>query len=763
MVYSFDVFDTLITRSTATPEGIFAVMQRRLGNDSQLDEFIKANFYELRIGAEQVARNTYCKDGIEDVTLEQIYGVFVQTYKISQKQAVFLQNLERQTEVDYVYGIPRNIARVKGLIADRQRVILISDMYLDGDTIRRMLVKVDPVFEGIPLYVSSNEEKKNKYSGNLFRAVKEKEHLEYREWVHTGDNIHSDYNVPKSLGISSERYAADGLLEIEKHYFKNENDAGTQLMLGAAKLARLYGEKSEEYRLGCGIGGPVLYPYVEWLLADSVKRGINRLYFVARDGYLLKEIADELVRQKALTVSTHYIYGSRRAWRIPDSEGLQDEIREIYEGAYKDRIFCLSDMADFFQMGEEELSGFLPLNLCKKQVVWNIPVTTIVLNYLLRRPDFLKRLSQIYERKRKLLINYLRQEIDIHDDKFAFVDLAGTGLTQECLAKVLGQFYEGKVKNYFFRLDQIKEAICDYYVFYPNFVPYYVLLEMLCRAPHEQTVGYEETEDGRIIPVFTEVDGLAIVKHRIPEFIRGARRFAGIYEEVLTKNPGFSGSVSCILPYLNYIYHSPDPTVLDYFGDMPDMLTGREKQVSRYGPKLSDKDIKNLFWYRGDQVPEYGYKGASLPYSLLRCTEKQKRKIERYQWLYGSLYGRVYRYIRKAVSSKLDYRAASVYDCIPNCIAIYGAGKVGQRFYRQITGREKVNGIRYSSDVVLWLDRNYEMYQREGMPVCAPAEAMKQEYAMLVIAVAQKSVADSIEKSLLEIGVERHKIFWLRQ
>ena len=67
------------------------------------------------------------------------------------------------------------------------------------------------------------------------------------------------------------------------------------------------------------------------------------------------------------------------------------------------------------------------------------------------------------------------------------------------------------------------------------------------------------------------------------------------------------------------------------------------------------------------------------------------------------------------------------------------------------------------SVIVLWLDRNYEMYQREGMPVCAPAEAMKQEYAMLVIAVAQKSVADSIEKSLLEIGVERHKIFWLRQ
>lgn len=36
MIYSFDVFDTLITRRTAVPEGIFAIMQSDLGRELSL-------------------------------------------------------------------------------------------------------------------------------------------------------------------------------------------------------------------------------------------------------------------------------------------------------------------------------------------------------------------------------------------------------------------------------------------------------------------------------------------------------------------------------------------------------------------------------------------------------------------------------------------------------------------------------------------------------------------------------------------------------
>lgn len=158
-MYSFDVFDTLITRITATPKGIFALIQHCLQETQKenaifFSAYIKSNFFSLRIGAEQVARNTYCRNGIEDVTLEQIYDVLVKEHLITEKQAEYLCKVERRVELASVYGISENIEKVKKLLEQGEQVILISDMYLDSETIHAMLEKVDPIFALIPLYVS---------------------------------------------------------------------------------------------------------------------------------------------------------------------------------------------------------------------------------------------------------------------------------------------------------------------------------------------------------------------------------------------------------------------------------------------------------------------------------------------------------------------------------------------------------------------------------------------------------------------------------
>ena len=104
-LYSFDVFDTLITRNTATPQGIFAVMQQELKDRiyEDIEEEIRENFYDIRIGAEQVARNTYCKNGIEDISLDKIYGVLVGEKRITLEQANRLAELEEQTELNSVF------------------------------------------------------------------------------------------------------------------------------------------------------------------------------------------------------------------------------------------------------------------------------------------------------------------------------------------------------------------------------------------------------------------------------------------------------------------------------------------------------------------------------------------------------------------------------------------------------------------------------------------------------------------------------------
>ena len=241
-MYSFDVFDTLLTRVTATPEGIFALMQEALQKEknSHIQPYIKRNFFSLRIGAEQVARKTYGIDGVEEVTLEQIYGVWVKEHLITEEQAEELGKLERNIEVASVHGIPENIEKVKQLLEKRERVVFISDMYLDRDTIQDMLKKVDSVLGSLPLYVSSDPEKKGKWTGNLFAFVKEQENVSYQEWHHYGDNEESDYQIPKRFGIQCERYQKEELLGIEKAYLKgHEAEASVQLSVGCARLSRI--------------------------------------------------------------------------------------------------------------------------------------------------------------------------------------------------------------------------------------------------------------------------------------------------------------------------------------------------------------------------------------------------------------------------------------------------------------------------------------------------------------------------------------------
>ena len=64
-LYSFDVFDTLITRKTAIPTGIFALMQKELETNEKYETiplYLRNNFYNIRINSEIYLRNSSIYD-----------------------------------------------------------------------------------------------------------------------------------------------------------------------------------------------------------------------------------------------------------------------------------------------------------------------------------------------------------------------------------------------------------------------------------------------------------------------------------------------------------------------------------------------------------------------------------------------------------------------------------------------------------------------------------------------------------------------------
>ena len=74
-LYSFDIFDTLISRRVGIPTGIFALIQEKIQSDSALPQKLRDNFYNIRIDAERFVRDTANKSGRSiDILFEEIYS-----------------------------------------------------------------------------------------------------------------------------------------------------------------------------------------------------------------------------------------------------------------------------------------------------------------------------------------------------------------------------------------------------------------------------------------------------------------------------------------------------------------------------------------------------------------------------------------------------------------------------------------------------------------------------------------------------------------
>ena len=111
-LYSFDIFDTLVTRKTATPKGIFALMQKELKDNSDFSKELRENFYSIRIESECNARER-CKNQINctEITFDDIYNEMQLAYGLSDDLKEYLKSLEIKTESENLVSISENLNR----------------------------------------------------------------------------------------------------------------------------------------------------------------------------------------------------------------------------------------------------------------------------------------------------------------------------------------------------------------------------------------------------------------------------------------------------------------------------------------------------------------------------------------------------------------------------------------------------------------------------------------------------------------------------
>lgn len=85
-------------------------------------------------------------------------------------------------------------------------------------------------------------------------------------------------------------------------------------------------------------------------------------------------------------------------------------------------------------------------------------------------------------------------------------------------------------------------------------------------------------------------------------------------------------------------------------------------------------------------------------------------------------------------------------------VVLYGAGKIGKEYQRSL--------IKSEAELVLWVDRAYEVYHKTGLPVKTPDSVCKCKFDYILVAVKEKEMAQTIRDDLTSLGIAQNKILW---
>lgn len=288
-VVSFDIFDTLLLRPYIDPQEVWRVME---------EEFSAPGFAKVRKEADaQTYRECIARNG--ETTIEAAYALIPQWKHMMQKE----MDIERKV----LCVNPEMKALWDKCEKEGKKRVIVSDMYMSSDFLKSVLI--DNGIDGWDGFYLSRDYDCRKSSGKLFEVMLKDMNVHPEEVLHIGDNKDSDVEQPLKLGINVQHYR-----RVSDHFFDicpfarhiDQRLAGV-LALGWHKFVCNNPDHTYWNRLGFIMGGVLGYMYVKWVVETAQKLGINRLMFVARDGYIWQKICNELYPE----IRTDYVYAPR--------------------------------------------------------------------------------------------------------------------------------------------------------------------------------------------------------------------------------------------------------------------------------------------------------------------------------------------------------------------------------------------------------------------------------------------------------------------
>ncbi len=536
-VVSFDVFDTLVVRPFAKPLDIFVSLNKPFTDLFGIMSYV--DFASIRHNSEERCHKLWkaLKRGMEEPCLEDIYDEIASTYGYDREKLRVIQNLEIENEIKYSF--PRKSACELFEIAKEagKKVILVSDMYLPRECIEAILNKCG-IYGYDKLYIS-NEYHLTKHSGRLYRVVASnlKEFASPEQILHIGDNYDSDVKRASEAGFAVQHFpSAIGLLqgrnpgiytgrsfrkifEIADRY--TDMNLSYYSYFGLRSCLAVAANKIFDFPyvsfnansdlnadpsiVGYYIVGMHIFSLARWLINNTRGKGVRKIHFAARDGYLIKQAYDILSEGLENVPESNYIRVSRKSFAIADIAGFNDihsVVQKLnYASQTPDSIFELfKPVMSLRARNEYDKFSNENKSLCETRFVDRDQFAAFMNDFYrtyLEDADFAS--------YREAVKNYFGSIFSPDD---VFFDVGYSGRVELVLNKLLGfkirSFYIHANNEYLDKRCSLGdiENTCFY-----NYKPVVtgVVREHIISELAPSTIGYTIT-DGRFEPVFDKFD-----------------------------------------------------------------------------------------------------------------------------------------------------------------------------------------------------------------------------------------------------------------
>lgn len=419
---SFDFFDTLFMRSVCNPRDLFQLMEIELHQMWKSEN----TFTEVREQAKKRIHKNY--------SLDELYQQMELLSGIPHFVMENIKNAELKLEKEQIFPRETVIAALKSALKWGKKVYIISDMYLPERFYRDILEKFNIV---VPVghILLSNELNAAKSDGSMWKYYSE-HILKDNSALHIGDNEKADIKEPLKYGIRT--YQIPGAWDMANASSMKEivlyicNDYDTAVMGCVLKetFQNPYALRNTDgkiqiknnHEMGYCVFGPVILTFFLWLLQQSKSDSVEKLVFMSRDGYFLKEDFEYVCELAGIYRECCYLGISRQLAMAASIESRQD----LMEYAFMPYSGSITELFEdrFGIKNIEELPD------------WNLK-------------DYLEnQLSEIWQYLSETKKNYLQYVKQFGlNDRCAVIDLGYYGNNQKYLNKLLEKHMTGYYFN----------------------------------------------------------------------------------------------------------------------------------------------------------------------------------------------------------------------------------------------------------------------------------------------------------------------------